>query len=203
MSPSENRKSFSTGTAAQGHKSCGCGWFLTYRYFLCGAVGGEELHLKLLTLPLHAGAPLAGGLHLAATHTHTKKVVISRQTEEKEKKKPRKPPRVSHTVSLAGKYLLFYLLERRLLDDALHRLLLDGLCDLLLSQREILQEGKRISSSAHVEDGDGCCSFLTSNLSPYLVSCDLKGVGVQGDESRMERQMFGVLKLSRMKKVSL
>lgn len=138
-----------------------------------------------------------------SSHTHTQKVVISRQTEEKEKKKPRKPPRVSHTVSLAGKYLLFYLLERRLLDDALHRLLLDGLCDLLLSQREILQEGKRISSSAHVEDGDGCCSFLTSNLSPYLVSCDLKGVGVQGDESRMERQMFGVLKLSRMKKVSL
>lgn len=46
-----------------------------------------------------------------------------------------------------------------------------------------------------------CLSFfLTSNLrGPYLASCraraDLKGVGVQGDDSMIERRMFGVLKL--------
>lgn len=42
--------------------------------------------------------------------------------------------------------------------------------------------------------------FLTSSLTgPYLASCmasaDLKGVGVQGEDSRMERRMFGVLNL--------
>lgn len=113
----------------------------------------------------------------------------------------------------AGKYLLFYLLQRRLLDDTLHRLLLDGLCDLLLSQWEILREGKRIRppvkqkaegySVGGAEEGGGwwgLVCFLTSNLrGPYLASCDLKGVGVQGDDSRMERQMFGVLKLGEMK----
>lgn len=41
---------------------------------------------------------------------------------------------------------------------------------------------------------------LTGNLrGPYLASCraeaDLKGVGVQGDDSMMERRMFGVLNL--------
>lgn len=108
----------------------------------------------------------------------------------------------------AGKYLLFYLLQRRLLDDTLHRLLLDGLCDLLLSQWEILREGKRIrppvkqkAEGYSVGGGvGGVVCFLTSNLrGPYLASCDLKGVGVQGDDSRMERQMFGVLKLGEMK----
>lgn len=39
-----------------------------------------------------------------------------------------------------GKYLLLDLLEGGLLDDTLHGLLLDGLCDLLLSQWEILRE---------------------------------------------------------------
>lgn len=63
---------------------------------------------------------------------------------------------VPHFFSVAGKYLLFYLLERRLLDDTLHRLLLDGL------KWEILQEGKRISperssAHAHVEEGLGRC----------------------------------------------
>lgn len=43
-----------------------------------------------------------------------------------------------------------------------------------------------------------CC---TGNLrGPYLASCraeaDLKGVGVQGDDSMMERRMFGVLNLT-------
>lgn len=105
-----------------------------------------------------------------------------------------------------GKYLLFYLLQRRLLDDTLHRLLLDGLCDLLLSQWEILREGKRIrppvkqKAEGYSVRGVGEVCFLTSNLrAPYLASCDLKGVGVQGDDSRMERQMFGVLKLGEMK----
>lgn len=44
-------------------------------------------------------------------------------------------------------------------------------------------------------------SVLTGNLrGPYLASCraeaDLKGVGVQGDDSMMERRMFGVLNLA-------
>lgn len=43
---------------------------------------------------------------------------------------------------------------------------------------------------------------LTGNLrGPYLASCraeaDLKGVGVQGDDSMMERRMFGVLNLKK------
>lgn len=46
--------------------------------------------------------------------------------------------------------------------------------------------------------------LLTGNLrGPYLASCraeaDLKGVGVQGDDSMMERRMFGVLNLSKEK----
>lgn len=45
---------------------------------------------------------------------------------------------------------------------------------------------------------------LTGNLrGPYLASCraeaDLKGVGVQGDASMMERRMFGVLNLAEEK----
>lgn len=45
---------------------------------------------------------------------------------------------------------------------------------------------------------------LTGNLrGPYLASCraeaDLKGVGVQGDDSMMERRMFGVLNLPKEK----
>lgn len=58
---------------------------------------------------------------------------------------------------------------------------------------------KDILSGVRGWGGEGVC-FLTSNLrGPYLASCDLKGVGVQGDDSRMERQMFGVLKLGEMK----
>lgn len=46
---------------------------------------------------------------------------------------------------------------------------------------------------------------LTGNLrGPYLASCraeaDLKGVGVQGDDSMMERRMFGVLNLPKEKR---
>lgn len=46
---------------------------------------------------------------------------------------------------------------------------------------------------------------LTGNLrGPYLASCraeaDLKGVGVQGEDSMMERQMFGVLNLTKEKR---
>lgn len=46
---------------------------------------------------------------------------------------------------------------------------------------------------------------LTCNLrGPYLASCraeaDLKGVGVQGDDSMMERRMFGVLNLPKEKR---
>lgn len=45
---------------------------------------------------------------------------------------------------------------------------------------------------------------LTGNLrDPYLASCraeaDLKGVGVQGDDSMMERWMLGVLNLPKEK----
>jgi len=40
---------------------------------------------------------------------------------------------------------------------------------------------------------------------PYLASCmaraDLKGVGVQGEDSRMERRMFGVLNLRVIKNI--
>lgn len=46
---------------------------------------------------------------------------------------------------------------------------------------------------------------LTGNLrGPYLASCrveaDLKGVGVQGDDSMMERRMFGVRNLPKEKR---
>lgn len=45
---------------------------------------------------------------------------------------------------------------------------------------------------------------ITGNLrGPYLTSCraeaDLKGVGVQGDDSMMDRRMFGVLNLAEEK----
>lgn len=50
-------------------------------------------------------------------------------------------------------------------------------------------------------------SVLTGNLrGPYLASCraeaDLKGVGVQGDDSMMERWRFGVLNLAEEEKTS-
>lgn len=51
-------------------------------------------------------------------------------------------------------------------------------------------------------DSTICCSrgVFSSLRGLYLASCraraDLKGVGVQGDESRIERRMFGVLNIS-------
>lgn len=114
---------------------------------------------------------------------------------------------------LSGKYLLFYLLQRRLLNGTLHRLLLDGLYH-LLRQSDILGKKKTNPPMSHMDTIASttevnmtssrlkiCLSFfLTSNLrGPYLASCraraDLKGVGVQGDDSMIERRMFGVLKL--------
>lgn len=41
-----------------------------YRYFLRGAVGGEELCVKVLSFPLHTGAPLTWGLHLGPKTHH-------------------------------------------------------------------------------------------------------------------------------------
>lgn len=97
------------------------------------------------------------------THTHTSSLVVKLRRcvahkLETKTKKTLKSTRIGHhnrdcvphfasrspACVCTGKYLLFYLLQRRLLDDTLHRLLLDGLCDLLLSQWEILREGKRI-----------------------------------------------------------
>lgn len=105
----------------------------------------------------HRGTP-------PSSHTNTCKKTLSqlarlkRCVVHKYRKKKKKSTRtghhnracVPHCVSLAGKYLLFYLLEGRLLDDTLHRLLLDGLCDLLLSQWQILQEGKRVRPAGQV-----------------------------------------------------
>lgn len=127
-----------------------------YRYFLCGAVGGEELCLKVLSLPLHTRAPLTGGLYLQP-QTHHGHVIIPQNEEvcgAKVKKNPLATTTESmlnfscflntkchislHVHALLGKYLLFYLLQRRLLNGTLHRLLLDGLHH-LLRQRDILQ----------------------------------------------------------------
>lgn len=41
----------------------------TYRNFLCGAIGGEELCVKVLSFPLHTRAPLTWGLHLWMQNT--------------------------------------------------------------------------------------------------------------------------------------
>lgn len=53
----------------------------TYRYFLCGGVGGEKLCVEFLSLPLHAGAPLTRGFHLSTeTHPcHTAHMIIQPQ----------------------------------------------------------------------------------------------------------------------------
>lgn len=121
-----------------------------------------------------------------------------------------------HVRALSGKYLLFYLLQRRLLNGTLHRLLLDGLHH-LLRQRDILQNTNPPTISTcttaslvmvRMTSWRYSSGFLlTSNFSgPYLASCrarpDLKGVGVQGDDSMIERQMFGVLNLREEKRDS-
>lgn len=41
-----------------------------YRYFLCRAVGGEELCVKVLSFPLHTRTPLTWGLHLNPKRHH-------------------------------------------------------------------------------------------------------------------------------------
>lgn len=49
----------------------------------------------------------------------------------------------------------------------------------------------------------GSC-LMDSTIEPYLASwrarVDLKGVGVQGDDSMIERRMFGVLNLRERKR---
>lgn len=94
-------------------------------------------------------------------------------------------------------YLLFDLLQRRLLNGTLHLLLLDGLHHLPRKKRPLVsrREGQSQITGLFVS------SVLTGNFrGPYLASCraegDLKGVGVQGDDSMMERRMFGVLNLA-------
>lgn len=117
---------------------------------------------------------------------------------------------------LRGKYLLFYLLQGRLFNGALHWLLLDGLYH-LLRQCDILEKGNppmshmdTIANPTEVKMTSSRLKvflsfFLTSNFrGPYLASCraraDLKGVGVQGDDSMIERRMSGVLNLREQKR---
>lgn len=111
-----------------------------------------------------------------------------------------------YVLMLSGKYLLFYLLQRRLLNGTLHWLLFDGRDHLLLQggileKRQIPQWVSSILTARATEVKKTIFKvYLTSSLrGPYLASCmaraDLKGVGVRGDDSRMERQMFGVLNL--------
>lgn len=51
-----------------------------YRYFLWGGIRGEELCVKVLSFPLHTGAPLTWGLHLGPK-THYGHVMYTRVTQ--------------------------------------------------------------------------------------------------------------------------
>lgn len=168
--------------------------------------------MKFLSFPLHTRAPLAWGLNLQTRTDHSNPDCCEGNNENivkphllprlKKKKKKGKDAFVfsfspTPQLLLQHPYLLFDLLQRRLLNGTLHLLLLDGLHHLPRKKRPLVsrREGQSQITGLFVS------SVLTGNFrGPYLASCraegDLKGVGVQGDDSMMERRMFGVLNLA-------
>lgn len=178
-----------------------------YRHFLCRAVGGEELCVKVLSFPLHTRAPLTWGLHLGPKthHGHIMYIIIINDLSwlpwlpiipqvdwECENWKTERTfsfsPLLSihkkikllisvshlsayflHMCMLSGKYLLFYLLQRRLFNGTLHRLLLDRLYHLLL-QRDILEKTNPLVSHT-----DTTASTAKVNLTKFK-TCDISEV---------------------------